>query len=193
MNDIISYKEVEAKVLTIRDQNVLLDRSVAELYGVETREINQAVKNNPDKFPEGYIIDLTPEEWLSLRSKFLILNDAPSGRGRHTKYTPQAFTERGLYMLATILKSARATQTTIAIVDAFAKMREFSHAIAQLSETQDKGQQKALMQKSGEILAELLDDDALDVIGDETTIELNLAFVKFKRTVKRGKKPSTSH
>ena len=166
MSDIISYKEVEERVLTIREQNVLLDSSVAELYGVETREINQAVKNNPDKFPEGYIIDLTSEEWENLKSKFL----TSSWGGRRT--LPQAFTERGLYMLATILKSSRATQTTIAIVDTFAKMRELSHTIAQLSEIQDKDQQKALMQKSGEILADLLDDDALEVSGDETTIEL---------------------
>ena len=106
--------------------------------------------------------------------------------GKHK--LPNAFTEKGLYMLATILKSHRATQTTIAIVEAFAKMREFSRVINQLSETQEKKQQKALMQKSGEILADLLEDDALEVSGDETTIELNLAFVKFKRTVKRGKR-----
>ena len=182
MSDIISYKEVEEKVLTIRKQNVLLDSSVAELYGVETKRINEAVTNNPDKFPEGYIISLDSEEWDNLKSKF-----STSSWGGKRKL-PQAFTERGLYMLATILKSPRATQTTIAIVETFAKMREFSRAISQLSETQEKSQQKALMQKSGEILAELLDDDALEVTGDETTIELNLAFVKFKKTVKRGKK-----
>ena len=78
MSDIIGYKEVEEKVLTIRGQNVLLDSSVAELYGVETREINQAVKNNHDKFPEGYIIALSSEEWQSLRSKFSTLNE-PKG------------------------------------------------------------------------------------------------------------------
>ena len=71
MSEIIGYKEVEEKVLTIRGENVLLDNSVAELYGVETREINQAVKNNQDKFPEGYIIDLTTGEWENLKSKFL--------------------------------------------------------------------------------------------------------------------------
>ena len=177
-----SYNEIKEKVLTIRGQNVLLDRSVGELYGVETREINQAVKNNTDKFPEGYIIDLTPEEWENLKSKFL----TSSWGGRRT--LPQAFTEKGLYMLATILKSPRATQTTIAIVEAFAKLRELSRVINQLSETQEKSQQKALMQRSGEILADILDDDALEISGDETTIELNLAFVKFKRTIKRSKK-----
>ena len=86
---------------------------------MEVREINQPVKNNPDKFPEDYIIVLDSEEWDSLRSKFSTLNVA--GRGQHTKYKPQAFTEKGLYMLATILKSPRATETTIAIVETFTK------------------------------------------------------------------------
>jgi len=68
MSDIISYKEVEEKVLTVREQSVLLDSSVAELYGVETKRVNEAVSNNPDKFPEGYIIALDSEEWSALRS-----------------------------------------------------------------------------------------------------------------------------
>ena len=153
----------------------------------EGREIHRqkAVKNNPDKFPEGYIIALSSEEWSSLRSKILILNT--QSRGQHTKYTPSAFTEKGLYMLATILKSQRATQTTIAIVEAFAKMRELSRTINLLSETQENEQQKALMQKVSEILSDMI-DDALEVTSDETTFEMNLAFMKVKRTVKRSKK-----
>ena len=182
MSDIISYKEVEDRILMIREQDVLVDRDVAELYDVGTKEVNQAVKNNPDKFPEGYIITLTQQEKDELVKNFDRFDAL-----KHSTALPSAFTERGLYMLATILKSPRATQTTIAIVEAFAKMRELTKAIAQLSEAPEK-EQKALMQKSGEILAELLDDDALEVTGDETSIELNLAFVKFKKTVKRGKK-----
>ena len=88
MSDIVSYKEVEKRVLTVRERNVLLDRDVAELYGVETREINQAAKNNPDKFLEGYIIDLTSEEWENLKSKFLT-----SSWGGKRKL-PKAFTEK---------------------------------------------------------------------------------------------------
>ena len=186
MSEIIGYREVEEKVLSVRGQNVLLDRDVAELYGVETKRVNEAVSNNPDKFPEEYVIALDSQEWSSLRSKVSTLNNL--GRGQHTKYAPRAFTEKGLYMLATILKSPRATQTTIAIVETFAKMRELSKAISQLSETQEEGRQKALMQKSGEILAEVLDDDALEVSGDETTIEINFAIMKIKHTVKRSKK-----
>ena len=79
MNEIVGYKEVEEKVLTVRGQSVLLDSSVAELYGVETKRVNEAVGNNPDKFPEGYVIALSSEEWEALRSKNSTLNAA--GRG----------------------------------------------------------------------------------------------------------------
>ncbi|MCL2435888.1 MAG: ORF6N domain-containing protein, partial [Lentimicrobiaceae bacterium] len=102
---------------------------------------------------------------------------------------PKAFTEKGLYMLATILKSPRATQTTIAIVEAFAKIRELSRTISQFSEIHDEPTQKSLLQKSGEIIADLL-GDSLEVTDAETTWEVNLALMKFKRTV-RQKKNST--
>ncbi len=92
---------VEEKIITLRNQQVILDCDVAELYGVATKEINQAVRNNPEKFPEGYIFELDNQEVASLRSKILTLKN--SGRGQHTKYPPKAFTEKGLYMLATIL------------------------------------------------------------------------------------------
>jgi len=105
MNDIIKYEEVEKYVLNIRGQDVILDSDVAELYGVLTKDVNRAVKNNPDKFPEDYIILLTAEEWSNLKLKFL----TSSWGGKHK--LPKAFTEKGLYMLATILKSPRATQT----------------------------------------------------------------------------------
>lgn len=98
---LIPFKEVEDKIVVIRGQEVLLDRDVAEFYGVETREVNQAVHNNPRKFREGYIIELTAEESTALRSKFLTLEPS-KGKGRYSKYNFNAFTERGLYMLATI-------------------------------------------------------------------------------------------
>jgi len=91
-------------------------------------------------------------------------------------------------MLATILKSPKATQTTIAIVETFVKIRELSRAISQVSETREEDRQKALMHKSGEILAEVLNTDTLEVSGDETTIEVNFAIMKIKHTIKRSKK-----
>ena len=142
-------------------QNVILDRDVAALYGVETKEINQAVKNNPGKFLEGYIVTLTNREKNELVKNFDRFNTL-----KHSSSAPSTFTEKGLYMLATILKSPAATQTTIAIVETFAKIRkirELSRSLSGLSEAAGKVEQKALMQRSGEILADILDDDALEV------------------------------
>ena len=176
---------VEDKIITIRNQSVILDSDVAELYGVQTKEINQAVKNNPNKFPKGYILEIVSEEYDSLRSKILTLKKI--GRGQHAKYLPKAFTEKGLYMLATILKSEKATETTIEIVETFTKIRELSRTISALSEVPEEEKQKSLMQKSGEILSEILSSD-LQTTDTETSIELNFAVMKFKHTIKQKKK-----
>ena len=183
MSEIIEFGKVEEKILEIRGQKAIVDRDVAELYGVETKRVNEAVSNNPDKFPAGYIITLDNDDLDNLRSKFSTANISSM-----TRVPPKAFTEKGLYMLATILKSPTATQTTIAIVEAFAKLRELSRVINQLPDIQDETQQKSLMQKSGEILAEILDDGALEVTEAETTIEINLAIMKVKHTIKREKR-----
>jgi hypothetical protein len=89
-------------------------------------------------------------------------------------------------MIATILKSKQATEATFAIIETFSKIRQLSRNIQELSIVQDKGDQKALMQKSGEIIAEILDDD-LKTTDTETSIELNFAFLKFKHTIKKKK------
>ena len=86
-------------MLQVRGQQVLLDRDVAALYGVETRVVNQAVKNNLDKFPAGYVVELTQDEIKVLRSKILTLEANP-GTGHHSKHGYKVFTEKGLYMLA---------------------------------------------------------------------------------------------
>ena len=100
---------------------------------------------------------------------------------------PNAFTEKGLYMLATILKSPQATKTTIAITHAYAKIRSLSRNIKALAEAQDKKEQKELIKKSGETIAELF-DNALVSTGTETSIELNLVVLKFKHTIKKKRK-----
>jgi hypothetical protein len=138
MSEVIKFSQVESKNLTIREQKVILDSDVAELYTVGTKEVNQAVKNNPDKFPEGYIFELDNKEFSDLRSKFLTTNL------NKTRTLPKAFTEKGLYMLATILKSPQATQTTLAIVETFAKIRELARTVTELSETHEQPKQKTL-------------------------------------------------
>lgn len=173
---------IENKIIIIREQKVILDSDVAELYGVETKRINEAVKNNPDKFPDGYIIYLSMDEAVASRSKISTLK-----RGENLKYAPKAFSERGLYMLATILKSPKATETTIAIIETFTKVRELSRTISQLSEQSEKSQQKSMMQKSGELISDILSDD-FQTVGTETTIEFNLSVLKVKHTVKKRPK-----
>lgn len=173
---------IENKIITIREQKVIIDSDVAELYGVETKRINEAVKNNPDKFPDGYILYLSMDEAVVSRSKFSTLK-----RGENLKYAPKAFSERGLYMLATILKSPKATETTIAIIETFTKVRELSRTISQLSEQSEKSQQKSMMQKSGELISDILNDD-FQTVGTETTIEFNLSVLKVKHTVKKRPK-----
>jgi hypothetical protein len=101
--------DVEDKMITLRNQQVILSNHVAELYGVETREVNQAVKNNPNKFPEGYIIELNKKEKEEVVKIFDNL-----GNLLYSPSNPKAFTERGFYMLATILKGPKAEETTIA-------------------------------------------------------------------------------
>jgi hypothetical protein len=103
-----------------------------------------------------------------------------------TRVAPKAFTEKGLYMIATILKSKQATDATFAIIEAFSKLRELTQTVKALSENLEKEEQKSLMQKSGKIMAELLDND-LQTSESETTLELNFAVLKFKHTIKKNK------
>jgi hypothetical protein len=175
----MELEKIKRKIINIQGTQVILDSDVAELYQVETKRINEAVKNNPDKFPDGYIIGLTTEEWNNLKSK----NSTSSWGGKNK--LPNAFSERGLYMLATILKSPQATETTIAIIETFAKVRELSHTIAELHR-HDKEKQKTMLQKSGEIISDIICSE-LEATETETTIELNLAVLSVKHTVKRTK------
>ncbi len=104
-------EEVEEKIVVIRNRPVIADADIAALYEVQTKEINQAVRNNPDKFPSHYMFELTKSELQDLKSKILTSNVSENNR-KKTK----VFTERGLYMLATILKGERARAVTFAII-----------------------------------------------------------------------------
>lgn len=179
---------VKSRMVAIRGQMTLLDRDVAELYGVATREINQAVRNNPGKFPEGYVVELDEEESKVLRSNFLTLDDARAGRGRHSKYNYKAFTERGLYMLATILKGERAVRTTLAIIETYAQVRELARTMEALQTVEDGGaKQQTLLRRTGEILANVVSDN-LKTETSETEIELNFAVVKIRHKVIRHRR-----
>lgn len=101
----------------------MLDFDLAELYEVETRVINQAVKRNVDRFPADFMFKLTEEEWQRLRSQIVILD---AGRGKYSKYIPSVFTEHGVTMLASVLKSQKAVRMNIAIVRAFIALRQYA-------------------------------------------------------------------
>ncbi|MDR2907439.1 MAG: ORF6N domain-containing protein [Bacteroidales bacterium] len=196
METLINFNDVNNKIMVIRNKSVILDSAVAELYGVETMHINQAVKNNPNKFPKGYIFQLNKDEWgnlksnsliskneESLRSNFLILEK--QGRGQHRKYAPKAFTEKGLYMLATILKSPQATQTTIAIVEVFAKLKQLSNNIATLNSMEAETIEPEILESTGGLLNELLFSGL--PTSAETSFEVNLGVMKAKHIVKSEK------
>jgi len=182
MSNIVKYEDVESKVLIIRNKQAILDSEVAILYGVETKRINEAVANNPDKFPDGYVIELNSEEWRDLKSKI-----STSSWGGKNKL-PKAFTEKGLYMLATILKSPAATQTTIAIVEAFSNMRELNRIIKQFPNTQDENERISLTARAGDVLWEIFDDSMMEISGKETSMKFKLPFLEVKHIVKREKR-----
>ena len=172
--------DVESKIITIRNQQVILDCDVAELYGVETKEINQAVRNNPNKFPEGYVFQLDIQEKDELVKIFDRFE-----KQKHSTVVPRAFTEKGLYMLATILKGSKAVETTLAIVEAYAKLKELSRVIVSLpAEENDESERQSLLHRGGQLIGELL-DTTMPKQSSETSFELNLALLKLKHSVKR--------
>ena len=168
--------KTESKIIVIRDTQVILDRDVAELYGVETKRINEALKNNPDKFPFGYVIELTNSEKAELVENFDRFNPM-----KHSTVAPHAFTEQGLYMLATILKSPLATQTTITIIDTFTKLRKLARAMEQANETMAQGgaapsmqEQKKFQNMMNEVFA-----NNLPIKMQKMTFGVNLGFFKW--------------
>ncbi|MDE6484404.1 MAG: ORF6N domain-containing protein [Duncaniella sp.] len=108
---------IESLIYVIREQQVMLDSDLARLYGVETKALNQAVKRNIQRFPEDFMFQLSKEECL--RSQFVTLNEP---RGKHLKYLPHVFTENGVAMLSSVLRSDKAIEVNINIMRAFSKM-----------------------------------------------------------------------
>ena len=139
MESEITIKEIESRILTIRNQQVMIDRDIAELYGVETRRLNEQVKRNSERFPEEFCFQLTKEETESISSKSQIatLNVSGNLRGSNIKKMPFAFTEQGVTMLSTVLKSDTAVSMSIQIMKAFVAMRKFMLINAQVFQRLD--------------------------------------------------------
>ena len=170
---------VESRMISLRGQTVILDKDVALLYHVQTKHVNQAVKNNPEKFPEGYVFELNDEEMEQVK-----IFDQSSSRSH---YSAKAFTEKGLYMLATILKGAEATFTTIRIIETYAKMKEAGRTLRQMIDEEKDEEKRTLGKRTGELISGLLSDD-MEMKEEEYSIEINLMAFKLSRTIKRIKK-----
>ena len=177
-------EKVTNKIITVREQQVILDRDVAELYGVTTREINQALKNNPRKFPSDFVIELTNSEKQEVIKNFDNLKGL-----KYSRVAPHAFTEQGLYMLATILKGELATDTTLAIVRTFTKLRQVARAIGKVNEDAENGimpkesEQGRIQNLMGEVLS-----DTLPLKMRKLAFSLNLGVVKVSIETTRERK-----
>ena len=196
-------KPIESFIIELRSQKVILDSDIAKIYGVETRDINKAVKNNSDKFPQGYIFEISKKELedlrcnistakiSNLRGKFSTAN-LSNLRGKFstaklslskTRVLPKAFTEKGLYMLATTLKSKQATKATLQIIETFAKVREFSKVAKSLATEKNDTKKQNLIKESAHLIGDILNQEFADDTSSETTIELNLAMIKIKHKI----------
>jgi hypothetical protein len=148
-----------------------------------------------DKFSDGYVIYLDHEETEFLRSKTPKVDNGNQPvenfdrfkTMKHSTVKPKAFTDKGLYMLATILKSPQATETTLAIIETYAKLKQFVNAIQKIKVDDTEPKKEAILLKGSELFSEIISDE-LKMDETETTIELNLALLKLKHTVKRKKK-----
>ena len=142
----------------------MLDFDLAELYEVETKVLNQAVKRNISKFPKDFMFRLSKNEWKILRSQFVTL-ELEEGRGKFSKYLPYAFTEHGVTMLASVLRSPRAVKMNIAIVRAFIALRHLSlnykDLVEQFSELRNRiGEHDAQLNQIYDAIENLLDEKA---------------------------------
>ena len=132
MNDLIPIENITSLVYLIRGQRVMLDRDIAELYGVETKRLKEQVKRNIERFPEDFMVELSTSEYENLRSHF-----ATSSWGG-TRYVPMAFTEHGILMISSVLKNDKAVQVNIQIMRAFMKMRQMIFDNAELRKQIDE-------------------------------------------------------
>ncbi len=122
IDGMIPIERIASQIYLIRGQTVMLDQDLAALYRVETRALNQAVSRNRSRFPEDFMFRLSLEEYRALRSQNVILDG--SGRGKHRKYAPRAFTQEGVAMLSGVLRSKRAVEVNIAIMRTFVRLRQ---------------------------------------------------------------------
>ena len=170
MTTVVPLESIANKIIFLRSEKVLLDLDLAELYGVETKQLKRAVRRNIDRFPPDFMFELTKEEYDSLRYQFGTLK-----RGEHSKYLPMAFTEQGVAMLSSVLKSKRAIEVNIAIMRAFAKLREM------LSTHEDLRRKVEAMEKKYDRQFKVVFDAIKQLIDIESKPKRKIYPVKFTR------------
>ena len=153
IDSVITYfKTFENKLILLNDNLVLLDKDVAALYKIEPKKLRQQLKRNIEKFPKDYAFQLADEE-----VEFMVSQNVTPSKKQYGGTNPWVFTEKGLYMVATILKSENALNATFAIIETFAKVKELSRNINAIMKTTDEAIQKDLAQKANKILEEVID------------------------------------
>lgn len=128
----MELQTIQNRIYEIRGQKVLLDFDLAELYETETKRLKEAVRRNIERFPSDFMFELTKDEYNTLRTQFATLDNR--GRGKHSKYNPFAFTEQGIAMLASVLRSPKAIEVNIQIVRAFVFLRKYALSHSELTQ-----------------------------------------------------------
>ncbi|WP_282161067.1 ORF6N domain-containing protein [Ulvibacterium marinum] len=128
----MELQTIQNRIYEIRGQKVLLDFDLSELYETETKRLKEAVRRNIERFPSDFMFELTKDEYNTLRTQFASLDNR--GRGKHSKYNPFAFTEQGIAMLASVLRSPKAIEVNIQIVRAFVFLRKYALSHSELSQ-----------------------------------------------------------
>ena len=202
MNELMKFDDVNKRIITIRNQAVLLDSDVAAIYGVETKRVNEAIRNNPKKFPEGYVFQLNINEFNEVKALIEISQkidnqnaiesfDSLMTINKLSNYVPKAFTEKGLYMLATILKSDQAIDATIGIVETFAKLKQLQSNLATLEamepEILETEVVEKVVEKTGGLFEELFFTGTST--SAKTSIGVNLGIISLKREITAEKNP----
>ncbi len=189
--EVLSFTTFENRLIKLNDNLVLLDKDVAQLYDIEPKKLRQQLKRNIEKFPKDYAYQLTDEDVNIMGSQ----NVTPS-KQYFGGTNPWVFTEKGLYMVATILKSKNAFNATFTIIETFAKIKKLSRNINAIVQTTDKNLQQQLAQQANKILEDIIeiepdilaDEEDGEVIETTTKFEFNLGFAKVSRSIKKIKK-----
>lgn len=181
--NILKDIEINSNIHTIRGVQVMLDSDIARLYDVETKRINEAVRNNPDKFPPDFYFQVTNNEFEILRSKI------STTKFTKTRTLPKVFTEQGVYLLATVLKSKVATNVTINIMRTFTKLREFAYTYQNLIDRLDNIEQTIKIDQQQTNYNTERIDEAFTILKEilHDTKQTDKTLIGFRPNLKKGK------